>query len=156
MIRVLILFVLIGCASLASAAAKDVYPFDSPADRERFQTLTEELRCPKCQNQDIADSAAPIASDMRDEVYRMVRAGADNDAIVDSLVARFGEFVRYKPRLEKRTFILWATPPLVILIGVLMIAVMVIRSRRNSEQATALTPEQRERAERLLREQDTH
>lgn len=154
MTRTLMFVVLVGFASHAFATVSDVYPFDSAADRERFQTLTEELRCPKCQNQDIADSEAPIASDMRDEVYRMVRAGADNEAIVDSLVARFGEFVRYKPRLEKRTLILWATPPLVILIGVLMIAVMVIRSRRNSEQATALTPEQRERAEKLLREHD--
>ena len=154
MVRSLILVVLLACTHYASATVNDVYPFDSAADRERFQTLTEELRCPKCQNQDIADSAAPIASDMRDEVYRMVRAGEDNEAIINSLVARFGEFVRYKPRVEKRTLILWATPVLVILIGVLMIAVMVIRSRRNSEQATALTPEQRERAEKLLQEQD--
>lgn len=154
MIRMLTLVVLLACTHYAAATVNDVYPFDSAADRERFQTLTEELRCPKCQNQDIADSAAPIASDMRDEVYRMVRAGYDNEAIINSLVARFGEFVRYKPRVEKRTLILWATPVLVILIGVLMIAVMVIRSRRNSEQATALTPEQRERAEKLLQEQD--
>ncbi len=154
MIRAVILFVLIGCVQYAFATVNDVYPFDSDADRERFQTLTEELRCPKCQNQDIADSEAPIASDMRAEVYRMIRAGADNETIVDSLVARFGEFVRFKPRVEKRTLVLWATAPLVILIGVLMIAVMVIRSRRYSEHATALTPEQRERAERLLREHD--
>jgi cytochrome c-type biogenesis protein CcmH len=130
----------------------DLYPLDSEAKEERFRSLTKELRCPKCQNQNIADSNAPIAKDMRDDVYRMVAAGASEEEVVSSVVSRFGEFVRYKPQFEGRTFVLWATPALVVLVGLMAIFVVVVRSRRNSETASQLTDEQRRRAEEILRD----
>src|SRR5690554_7862745 len=88
----------------------EVYDFDTRAEEQRYQNLIAELRCPKCQNQNIADSNAPISKDMRDEVYRMMQGGASNDEIVGALVDRFGEFVQYKPPVDKRTIFLWAFP----------------------------------------------
>lgn len=150
--RLILLTCLIMLPLALTAADGDIYPFDSEAKQERFQQLTKELRCPKCQNQNIADSNAPIAEDMKDEVYRMVRDGASDDQVVDSLVARFGEFVRYKPQFDGRTLMLWATPVLVVFVGFLTVAVIVIRSRRHGESASSLTPEQRQRAERILKD----
>jgi cytochrome c-type biogenesis protein CcmH len=78
-------------------AAIDTYEFAKEGDRERFRELTKELRCPKCQNQDIADSNAPIAADLRKEIFRMLGEGKDNQQIIDFMVDRYGDFVRYKP-----------------------------------------------------------
>ena len=78
----------------------------------------------------LADSNAPISKDMRDAVYRMMKDGASNEEIVESLVGRFGEFVRYKPELDSRTFLLWATPAIAVFGGFLVVAGVVIRSRR--------------------------
>src|SRR5690554_8220384 len=100
--RWLWLLVLALMAPLALAAI-DTYEFDIEEQRQRFYQLSSELRCPKCQNQNIADSDAPIAMDLRREVYRMLNEGKDNEEIVDFLVARYGEFVRYKPALTPAT-----------------------------------------------------
>lgn len=150
----LMMTVLLGIALNLQAQGNDLYPLASPAEQERFQTLTQELRCPKCQNQNIADSDAPIAKDMREEVHRMLQQGASDEQVVDALVSRFGEFVRYKPQLEPRTVLLWATPVIVVLVGLLVITVVVVRSRRNTETASALTPEQRRRAEQILKDSE--
>ncbi|WP_246166662.1 cytochrome c-type biogenesis protein [Marinobacter salinexigens] len=134
----------------AFADVADVYDFDSAQQEERFQSLIEELRCPKCQNQNIADSNAPIARDMRDEAYRMMRDGASEDQIVDSLVARFGEFILYKPAVEKRTILLWATPFIAVFGGLLVVIGVVVRSRQSGQKAPALSAEEKARAAQIL------
>ncbi|WP_166265252.1 cytochrome c-type biogenesis protein [Marinobacter caseinilyticus] len=148
--RLLILVLLTVCSTAVLAVTDDLYPLASESDRERFHSLTKELRCPKCQNQNISDSNSPIARDMKDEVHRMVREGASNEEIFEALVSRFGEFVRYKPQFDKRTALLWATPLIVILLGGLLVMGVVVRSRRNSETSSGLTEAQREKAKRIL------
>lgn len=133
------------------AADQDVYPFETQADQERFQVLTRELRCPKCQNQNIADSDAPIATDMRDEVHRMINEGASDEEVVGALVERFGEFVRYKPTFDSRTAVLWLLPLIVVTVGIVVVATIVLRSRRYSETGTALSEEQRRQADEILK-----
>ncbi|MCG7199211.1 cytochrome c-type biogenesis protein CcmH [Marinobacter pelagius] len=150
MTRIVLATLLALFAGLSQAEVADVYDFDSREQELRYQNLISELRCPKCQNQNIADSNAPISEDMRNEVYRMMQAGASNEEIVDALVARFGEFVRYKPELDSRTFLLWATPAIAVLGGLLVVAGVVIRARRSERQAQGLSPEERARAERIL------
>ena len=150
MLRLLTLVLLLTGSVLLQAATSDIYPLESEADRERFRDLTKELRCPKCQNQNIADSNAPIAEDMKAEVYRMVQEGATDEEVFEALVGRFGEFVRYRPQLEPRTVMLWATPAIVVFGGVLIVIGVVVRSRRNTEGASTLTDEQRQRAEKIL------
>lgn len=136
----------------AEAGTADLYPFPSAAEQARFQALLSELRCPMCENQTIADSGAPIAADMRDRVYRMMRGGASDDAIVTALVQRFGDYVRYRPVFDARTALLWLTPALVVLIGAAAIVLLVRHRRRVRAAPTALTSQQRARADHLLTE----
>ncbi len=113
-------------------AAIDTYEFASDAERERFRNLTQELRCPKCQNQDIADSNAPIAADLRKQIYGQLQQGKSDGEIVDYMVARYGDFVRYKPPVNERTWLLWFGPGALLLFGVLVIGVIVLRRRRTA------------------------
>ncbi|MEE2762430.1 MAG: cytochrome c-type biogenesis protein [Pseudomonadota bacterium] len=155
MVRMLSVLLLVLLSPLAQAEVANVYEFDTAEQEQRFQDLIVELRCPKCQNQNIADSNAPISKDMRAEVYRRMRAGASNDEIVDALVARFGEFILYKPQVEKRTILLWATPAIAVLGGLLVVAGVVLRARRRqTEPEPALSAEEQARAAKILAEDD--
>ncbi|MCG2580414.1 MAG: cytochrome c-type biogenesis protein CcmH [Marinobacter sp.] len=138
----------------ANADEANVEGFDSLQEEQRYRDLTAELRCPKCQNQNIADSNAPIAKDMRDRVYQMMQDGASNNEIVGDLVDRFGEFVRYKPEVDRRTILLWATPAIAVGVGLLAVAGIIIRSRRRNDQTPSLTAEEQARVNRLLADKD--
>ncbi|SDS92422.1 cytochrome c-type biogenesis protein CcmH [Pseudomonas asplenii] len=132
-------------------AAIDTYEFANDAERERFRELTKELRCPKCQNQDIADSNAPIAADLRREIFRMLGEGKDNQQIIGFMVDRYGDFVRYKPALTGKTALLWFGPAGLLLGGLVVIAVIVRRRRaQRSETPDVLSAEERERLDHLL------
>ncbi|MBP3363018.1 MULTISPECIES: cytochrome c-type biogenesis protein [Pseudomonas] len=133
-------------------AAIDTYEFANDAERDRFRELTKELRCPKCQNQDIADSNAPIATDLRREIYRMLGEGKDNQQILDFMVARYGDFVLYKPALTGKTAVLWFGP-LALLVGGLVVIGVIVGRRRRTEQvegSDTLSAEERKRLDTLL------
>ena len=133
-------------------AAIDTYEFANDAERDRFRELTKELRCPKCQNQDIADSNAPIATDLRREIYRMLGEGKDNQQILDFMVARYGDFVLYKPALTSKTAVLWFGPLALLVGGMVVIGVIVGRRRRTeqTEGSDTLSVEERKRLDTLL------
>jgi len=133
-------------------AAIDTYQFRDDAERERYQQLTKELRCPKCQNQDLADSNAPIATDLRREIFRMLGEGKDNQQIIDFMVDRYGDFVRYKPALTSKTVVLWFGPLALLVGGVVVIGVIVVRRRRTAraEASDTLSAEERQRLDTLL------
>lgn len=151
----LLLACLLGLSLLGVArAAIDTYQFKDEVERERFRSLTEELRCPKCQNQNIADSDAPIATDLRREIYRMLDAGRSDKEIVDFLVLRYGDFVMYKPPLDSRTWLLWYGPFALLGLGAIALGVLVLR-RRKVEQApeqVALSAAEHERLDALLKQ----
>lgn len=115
-----------------SFASIDVYEFEDESLRADFVALTKELRCPKCQNQDIADSNSPIAADMRKEVHRLLGEGKDKESIVNYMIDRFGEFVTYKPKKSLETFMLWYGPWILILIGVLIIISLLTMNKKKS------------------------
>lgn len=131
-------------------AAIDTYGFADEAQRARFSVLTQELRCPKCQNQDLADSNAPIAADLRREIHRLLLQGQSDAQIVDYLVARYGEYVRYKPRFEARTWLLWLGP-----VGFLLaaggLAWALLRQRSSSQAPVALSENEKARLNQLLK-----
>ena len=132
-------------------AAIDTYEFANEADRERFRDLTKELRCPKCQNQDIADSNSPIAMDLRREIFRMLGEGKDNEQIIGFMVDRYGDFVRYKPALTGKTALLWFGPAGLLLGGVLVIGLIVRRRRaEHADISDTLSAEERQRLDQLL------
>ncbi|WMC12421.1 cytochrome c-type biogenesis protein CcmH [Oceanimonas pelagia] len=130
-------------------AAIDVYEFDDPKQEEVFRELLRELRCPKCQNQDIADSNAELAKDLRDKTHQMLQQGSSKQEVIDYMVARYGNFILYKPPVMPSTLILWAGPVLVLVIGAL---VVLMRTRKKSATAhgEALSDEEKQRLDRLL------
>lgn len=152
MIRSLLLavaavFVLI---SAASAESENNYQFDSEQQRATYQQLTKELRCPKCQNQNIADSNAPLAEDMRDLSYQMLKEGKSREEIIQFMVVRYGDFVHYRPPFTAVTSILWWGPLLIVVIGI-GVAVGLTRKKK---KAVELTPEERKRLQQLRKSGD--
>jgi len=122
------------CVTSAPALAQQMRPeppptFSSPAEEKRFQHLIAELRCVMCQNQSLADSNAQIAHDLRREVLVLMRQGKTDQEIKDFLVARYGEFVLYRPQLESTTWLLWFGPALVLLAGGALVATVVRRRK---------------------------
>ncbi|WP_454913456.1 cytochrome c-type biogenesis protein [Stutzerimonas chloritidismutans] len=153
----LICGVLLGLFLVTTAqAAIDTYEFRDEVERERYRTLTEELRCPKCQNQNIADSNAPIAMDLRQEIFRMLEEGQSNDQIVDYLVDRYGDFVRYKPPVNAKTMLLWYGPVGLLVLGFGVLTVILVRRRRvEKAPASTLSETERERLAQLLDKKDS-
>ena len=103
--------------SMAAHAVIETYEFSAPELEQRYQALSAELRCPKCQNQNIADSNAPIAQDLRRILYEQLEAGATDAEILDYMVARYGEFVRYRPAFSTATAVLWLAPLILLLLA---------------------------------------
>lgn len=111
----------------SARATTDVMPFKDEAQEQQFRQLTEQLRCPKCQNNSIADSNAMIATDMRRRVYDLMQEGKSRQEIIDYMVARYGNFVTYDPPLTPLTVLLWVLPLATIVAGGWII---VARTRR--------------------------
>ncbi|CBL46427.1 Cytochrome C biogenesis protein [gamma proteobacterium HdN1] len=128
-------------------ASIDVYEFDQPDKEARFRVLTHELRCPKCQNQNINDSNAPLAKDMKDHVYQKINEGKSNQEIVDYLVERYGDFVTYRPRMSFGVALLWIAPAL--LGGLVLIVVWLAR---RPQQSAGLAATDRTQLDALLRQ----
>ena len=135
----------------AGAHARSVFEprgFSSPEHEQRYYTLVDELRCLVCQNQTIAESNADLASDLRREVYRMVEDGQSAEEIAGFMVARYGDFVLYRPPLRGGTILLWAGPFLLAAIGLAVLAVY-LRRRRHA-QVTPLDVDERRRLQRIF------
>jgi len=141
------LVVLVLLLPLQSWAAIDTYEFKDEASRERFQQLTDELRCPKCQNQNLADSNSPIAKDLRTEIHRMLGEEQSDDQIIDFMVARYGEFVLYKPRKTASTWVLWYGPFVLLAFGLLIIVLISRRKRKPDASGTPANKPAEEPAE---------
>ena len=146
MARWFLLVLLIPLASLHANAVIETYEFSTPELEVRYKALSQELRCPKCQNQNIADSNAPISRDLRAIVHEQLEAGATDEEIIVYLVDRYGEFVRYRPGIDNNTFWLWSAP-LILLLMALTVVWLQIRGDRK-----ASTVESNEARARDLRE----
>ena len=116
MTRILVALAMI-CLSTAVLAIDEGQAFDDPELQARYDTLIEEIRCLKCQNQSIKDSNAFLAGDLRLEVQRMIGEGMSDDEIATFLVDRYGEFALYRPRMSGKTLFLWIAPFALLLFG---------------------------------------
>lgn len=125
--RLLLLATALLTFSFSALAVIELYEFDTPEQEQQFKELSNTLRCPKCQNNTIGDSNAELAQDLRQKVYEMTKDGQSKQDIVDYMIARYGNFVTYKPPFTMGTAILWFGPAFVIVIGVSFI---LVRSRK--------------------------
>ncbi len=146
---IVVALVVFSTAFIAQAAPSDTYSFSDPVTEKRYRELVKELRCPKCQNQNLADSNSQIAIDLRNEVYRMLKEGKSDGEITNYMVDRYGEFVLYRPRVGSLTYILWFGPVLLILVGITVVILMV---RRKSLEAKdiALSEQQKQQLDNIL------
>jgi cytochrome c-type biogenesis protein CcmH len=119
--RVFAILILLALHVSGVNAAEDKFTFESDAQRASFLRLTAELRCPMCQNQNIADSDAMIAHDMRRKVYSLLKQGKSEQEVIDYMKARYGDFVHYQPPVTAATLWLWAGPVLFIFIALLFV-----------------------------------
>lgn len=122
--------------------------FDNEAQKRQYDTLVRELRCTVCQSETIHESNAELAADMRRRVYDMTLAGHDDDAIIEFMVQRYGDYVRYRPPLQANTWLLWASPFLLMFGGALVWWRIVV-GRRGMAERPDFTEQERAVLERL-------
>jgi cytochrome c-type biogenesis protein CcmH len=139
---------LVAFAPLVFGQAEEVAKPD-PAVEARLKALAEELRCLVCQNQTIADSSAPLALDLRNQIRQQIAAGRTDEQIRAYMVDRYGDFVLYRPPFKATTVVLWVGPFLLIAAGV-GIFLAVVRRRRAETPESAPTRERRQEIEKLL------
>ena len=140
------------CAGLAlvppvGARADDTpMEFTDAAQEQSYLELLSELRCLVCQNQSLAESHADLAQDLREEIYARLRQGQDKQQVIDYLVARYGDFVRYQPPLKTSTLLLWFGPFLLLAVA----ALVLIRNSRARRSDPSLTTGEQARVRALL------
>lgn len=134
-------------AVLPGWASITVYEFEDEGKRQQFDQLIDELRCPKCQNQNIADSDAGVAKLIKDRVYKLVQEGKTKQEVTDHMVARYGDFVTYRPPLKKSTLLLWFGPVMAFLVAVIALILYV---RKNKRRPTALSQAEHEKVQALV------
>ena len=136
-----------GSLALALLALASVVLAQEPPLEKRVHSLAQELRCLVCQNQTIADSNAPLAVDLRNQIREQAAAGKSDKDIIDFMVARYGDFVLYRPPFKATTLLLWLGP-FIFLIGGLLFLIRLLRARRVPEPE--LSEADRQRAAKLL------
>jgi len=134
LLHTLLMATLLLCAGVALAQAIEPLPFKDHAEEVRYQHLTAQLRCPMCQNETLADSNAPIARDLRNQIFQLMQHGQTDAQIKQYLVDRYSEFVLYDPPVARNTWLLWFGPLLILLVG----AAAVIATIRKRSRAIAL------------------
>jgi cytochrome c-type biogenesis protein CcmH len=139
-------FVLMSCAAHADEAKPLA---EDPVVEQRLIAISEELRCLVCQNESLAGSRADLANDLRRELRGLIKEGKSDKEIMDFMVGRYGDFVRYRPPVKPTTWFLWAGPFLFLIIGI-GVLLGFLRKRGKQAQQAPLTDEERQRAEALL------
>lgn len=127
----------------AYAVKIEFHSFDNKQQEQLYKSLITELRCVKCQNQNLAESNAELAQDMRNKTYEMVKQGKTREDVVNYMTARYGDFVLYNPPFKSKTLLLWIGPPLLFLLG-LYFLFKLIRNQSANREAETLSAKDRE------------
>lgn len=152
MINVIFYILMLTVMGATHASPVETFTFTDDVTKQRFQALTKELRCPKCQNQNLADSNSPIAADLRQQVYDQLMANKADSEIVNYMVQRYGDFVLYRPRVSSLTYVLWFAPAVLLLLGA-MVVVFILRSKRQPSESLELTQEQQAKLNDILKDE---
>jgi cytochrome c-type biogenesis protein CcmH len=138
--------------SMPAQAAIEAYQFDSPQMEADYNQLVDELRCLVCQNQNLAGSDADLARDLRRETYEMLRAGKSQQEVIDFMVARYGDFVLYRPQFKSSTYLLWLGPFLLLL----LVLYLLVRRLRAKTAPADVDAAALERARQLLENNESN
>lgn len=149
-----LLALLLALQMASSCFAGEAAPLaEDPVVEQRLIAISEELRCLVCQNESLAGSRADLAQDLRREIRTLIKEKKSDAEIMDFMVSRYGDFVRYRPPVKPMTWLLWFGPFLLMIGGLLMLVRMVRRSQRNSEKPV-IDPARRAKAQSLLKDTD--
>ena len=146
--KILSLLLLCSVCVFSAQAAIEVYEFDDDSQQQRFNDLSDQLRCPMCLNSNLSGSDAPIAADLRAEIYEQILDGRSNDQIIEFMTQRYGDFINYRPPLNSGTFLLWFGPLFLLLTGLLV----VWRMGKNSQTINTedLSAEEQQKLQAIL------
>ena len=153
--KYLLFFILALQLAVSAYATEAVALAEDPVVEQRMIAITEELRCLVCQNESLAASRAELAQDLRREVRELIKANKTNQEIRDYLVARYGDFVLYRPAFKPLNYLLWFGPFL-LLLGALVVLLRLVRRNQRSAAPAPLDPAQREKAQTLLQDPELH
>ena len=145
-----VLAALLAALSLGAAAQSSEIANPDPKTEARLKDLAQELRCLVCQNQTIADSNAPLAVDLRQQIRGQIAQGRSDGQILDYMVERYGDFVLYRPPLKATTLLLWAGPFALVVLGVVVFLVVLRRRKACPGRGAPLPPQERARIEAML------
>lgn len=145
----MLLFLMIAGSAYATI---DAYEFDDYDKEQRFRVLIEELRCPKCQNQNISDSNAGLAKDIKDRAYRLINEGKSNQEITNYMVERYGDFITYRPPLKPSTWFLWFGPFVLTLLAVVVLLIRKLKAK--SPEPVTVDAEKHRKVADLLQKLD--
>jgi cytochrome c-type biogenesis protein CcmH len=151
----LVLATFLGSTAAVASSTTEAALAADPVAEKRLQSLSEELRCLVCQNQNIADSNAELAQDLRREIRTMIRDGKSDKEIIDFMVVRYGDFVLYRPPVKGITLLLWGGPVALMLLGLLILVRYLRRRVSRMAEDKPLSADEAGRAEALLKEVNT-
>lgn len=145
----ILLIVLFSLSSLSFANEAELR--EDPVIKDRFKALTSELRCLKCQNQTIYDSHAGLADDLKKQIRTQIYAGKSDEEIIEYMVERYGDFIRFNPAIDQKNLLLWIGPFIFLIIGAWLL-VRYVRSRKDQteEQTEVISDADRKRAKEIL------
>ncbi|MEH8027979.1 heme lyase NrfEFG subunit NrfF [Gallibacterium anatis] len=143
------IFLLLCCTAFARAEIVETFQFHSEESQQRAISLAKTLRCPQCQNQNLVESNAEVAAELRLEVYKMVNQGKSNDEIIQIMTQRFGDFVRYDPPFTSNTFLLWLIP---LVAGIIALFSSFFYLKRRRE--ITLDPQQQQKIADFLQQRE--
>ncbi len=150
-LRAFLLFFVLGMTALY-AVKIEFHTFENKAQEKLYLQLIAELRCVKCQNQNLAESNAGLAKDMRDKTYELIVKGGSRDDVINYMTARYGDFVLYKPPFKAQTLLLWIGPPIFLYLSLLMLFRLI--RKQNNQPAEALSDTDRDAVRELFTSND--
>lgn len=136
--------------STTVGAQVDTFEFDTPQQQERFRQLSDELRCPMCQNTNLSGSTGGVAADLRRELHRMIVDGWTDEEIEQFMFERYGDFIFYRPRLRAETILLWFGPLIFLILGGFVVHAIWRKARSVEDSKPGLDEKQQERLQALL------
>lgn len=144
-----ILIIGLGLLSASVFAVVETYQFSSEEKEHRYQSIIDDLRCPKCQNQNLSGSNSPIAQDLRQQVYLFVEEERSKASIEAFMVERYGDFVLYEPPFKPATYVLWLLPILLLVVALLL--VIWVKSQTRQQDKALLSEQEQQRLDALLK-----